>query len=113
MIPYRIGHGYDVHRLVRGRALILCGVTLPHEVGLDGHSDADVALHALMDAMLGAAALGDIGRHFPDTDPAYRGISSRLLLRHVAALIEKHGYRVGNLDEFRVQMEFDVYEGTE
>ena len=98
MIPYRIGHGYDVHRLVRGRALILCGVTLPHEVGLDGHSDADVALHALMDAMLGAAALGDIGRHFPDTDPAYRGISSRLLLRHVAALIEKHGYRVGNLD---------------
>jgi len=98
VIPYRIGHGYDVHRLVRGRALILCGVTLPHEVGLDGHSDADVALHALMDAMLGAAALGDIGRHFPDTDPAYRGISSRLLLRHVAALIEKHGYRVGNLD---------------
>ena len=90
--------GYDVHRLVPERDLILGGVTIPHELGLLGHSDADVLLHAIMDAMLGAAALGDIGKHFPDTDPAYKGISSIELLRHVKELVEKEGYAVGNID---------------
>lgn len=94
----RIGHGYDVHRLVEGRKLILGGVEIPYEKGLLGHSDADVLLHAVMDAVLGAAALGDIGRHFPDTDPAYRGADSLALTRAVAALIREHGYAVGNID---------------
>ena len=94
----RIGHGYDVHRLVEGRRLILCGVEVPYERGLLGHSDADVATHALMDALLGAAALGDIGRHFPDTDPAYAGADSIALLRHVAGLLADRGYRPGNVD---------------
>lgn len=94
----RIGHGYDVHRLVEDRKLILGGVEIPYEKGLLGHSDADVLLHAVMDAVLGAAALGDIGRHFPDTDPAYRGADSLALTRAVAALIHEHGYTVGNID---------------
>ena len=94
----RIGHGYDVHRLVEGRKLILCGVEIPYEKGLLGHSDADVALHALMDALLGAAALGDIGRHFPDTDPQYKGADSLVLLDHVMALLREKGYAVGNVD---------------
>lgn len=94
----RIGQGYDVHRLVEDRKLILCGVEIPHTLGLLGHSDADVALHALMDAMLGAMALGDIGRHFPDTDPRYKGISSMKLLEHVAALLQENNARVTNAD---------------
>lgn len=94
----RIGHGYDVHRLVQGRALILGGVKIPHDLGLDGHSDADVLLHAVMDALLGAAALRDIGYHFPDTDMRYKGADSRELLRTVAQLIDDAGYRVGNVD---------------
>ena len=94
----RIGHGYDVHRLTEERKLILCGVEIPYTLGLLGHSDADVALHALMDALLGAAALGDIGRHFPDTDPAYKGADSGKLLDHVVALLEEKGYVVGNVD---------------
>lgn len=94
----RIGHGMDVHRLVEGRKLILCGVEVPHTLGLLGHSDADVALHALMDALLGAAALGDIGRHFPDTDPTYAGADSAKLLDHVVALLQARGYAVGNAD---------------
>lgn len=94
----RIGHGYDVHRLVEGRKLILGGVEIPWEKGLDGHSDADVLLHAVMDALLGAAALGDIGRHFPDTDMQYKGVDSRVLLRAVADKITAAGYRLGNLD---------------
>lgn len=94
----RVGQGYDVHRLVEGRELILCGVTVPHTLGLLGHSDADVALHALMDAMLGAMALGDIGKHFPDTDERYRGISSMKLLTYVVALLAEHGARVTNCD---------------
>ena len=94
----RIGHGYDVHRLVEGRKLILCGVEIPHTVGLLGHSDADVAYHALTDALLGAAAMGDIGRHFPDTDPAYKGADSGKLLDHVMELIWAKGYVVGNVD---------------
>ena len=94
----RIGHGYDVHRLVEGRALILGGVNISYEKGLDGHSDADVLIHAVMDALLGAAALGDIGRHFPDTDMAYKGADSRELLRNVAKKIAEAGYRVGNVD---------------
>lgn len=94
----RVGQGYDVHRLVEGRELILCGVTVPHTLGLLGHSDADVALHALMDAMLGAMALGDIGKHFPDTDERYRGISSMKLLEHVVALLKEHGAQVTNCD---------------
>ena len=94
----RIGLGYDVHRLTEGRDLILGGVKIPYEKGLLGHSDADVLLHAVMDALLGAAALGDIGRHFPDTDPAYKGIDSRKLLREVAEKIDAAGYRVENLD---------------
>lgn len=94
----RVGQGYDVHRLTEGRDLVLCGVTVPHSMGLLGHSDADVALHALMDAMLGAMALGDIGRHFPDTDEKYRGISSMLLLGYVTALLAQHRARVTNAD---------------
>ena len=94
----RIGHGYDVHRLVEGRKLILGGVEVPFEKGLLGHSDADVLTHAVMDALLGAAALGDIGKHFPDTDPAYAGADSLLLARHVAALLREHGWRVENID---------------
>lgn len=94
----RTGHGYDAHRLVAGRALVLCGVAVPSEKGLLGHSDADVALHALSDALLGAAALGDIGKHFPDGDPAYKGISSLLLLEQVAALLRSHGYRAVHVD---------------
>ena len=94
----RIGHGYDVHRLVEGRKLILGGVEVPHTLGLLGHSDADVLTHAVMDALLGAAALGDIGRHFPDTDPAYAGADSLKLLDHVVELLEKKGYQVGNVD---------------
>ena len=94
----RIGHGYDVHKLVAGRKLILGGVEIPFERGLLGHSDADVLLHALMDALLGAASLGDIGRHFPDTDPAYKGADSRRLLAAVAEKLTVPGYRVENVD---------------
>ena len=94
----RIGHGYDVHRLVPGRALILGGVKIPYELGLDGHSDADVLLHAVMDALLGAAALRDIGYHFPDTDPTYKGADSMQLLKEVGRKIAAAGYRVGNID---------------
>lgn len=94
----RIGHGYDVHRLVSGRKLILCGVEIPWERGLDGHSDADVAVHALMDALLGAAAMGDIGRLFPDNDPKYKGISSMLLLEEVMERLLTAGFTVGNAD---------------
>ena len=94
----RIGHGYDVHKLVEGRKLILGGVDIPYEKGLLGHSDADVLLHAISDALLGAAALGDIGKHFPDTDMAFKDADSRNLLRQVVNLIEEKGYRVGNID---------------
>jgi len=94
----RIGHGYDVHRLVPGRKLILGGVDIPHETGLLGHSDADVLLHAICDAILGAIGEGDIGRHFPDTDPAYKGASSIMLLQQVMGIAGNRGYRVGNVD---------------
>ncbi len=94
----RIGHGYDVHRLVPGRPLILGGVIIPHPTGLLGHSDADVLTHAVMDALLGAAALGDIGRHFPDNDPAYAGADSLALLGHVVNLIREKGFTIENLD---------------
>ena len=94
----RIGHGYDVHRLVEGRKLILGGVEIPYEKGLLGHSDADVLLHALMDALLGAAALGDIGKLFPDTDEQYRGADSRALLREVVRRLAAEGYSIGNVD---------------
>ena len=94
----RIGHGYDVHRLVEGRDLILGGVKIPYEKGLLGHSDADVLLHAVSDALLGAAGLGDIGRHFPDTDPRYEGADSMKLLAEVRHLLEAKGYRIGNVD---------------
>lgn len=94
----RIGMGYDVHRLSAGRKLIIGGVDIPCEKGLLGHSDADVLLHAIMDALLGAAALGDIGSHFPDTDPEYEGISSIRLLEHVGRLLEEHQYQIGNID---------------
>ncbi len=97
-LDIRVGTGYDVHRLTEGRDLILGGVTIPHTRGLLGHSDADVLIHAVMDALLGAAALGDIGKHFPDTDPKYAGISSILLLQHVAALLRTEGYCIGNVD---------------
>ena len=97
-VQFHIGHGYDVHRLVPGRDLVLGGVTIPHETGLLGHSDADVLTHAVMDALLGAAALGDIGLHFPDSDPAYAGADSIGLLRHVNALLREQGYSLGNLD---------------
>lgn len=94
----RIGQGYDAHKLVGDRELWLCGVKVPHTKGLLGHSDADVAIHALCDAMLGALALGDIGKHFPDSDPAFKGIDSKILLSHVCRMISDHGYRVGNAD---------------
>ena len=98
MTKLRVGHGYDVHRLVAGRALILGGVTVPFDRGLLGHSDADVLTHAVMDALLGAAALGDIGKLFPDSDAAYAGADSMLLLRRVTALLREHGWQVGNVD---------------
>ena len=94
----RIGHGYDVHRLLRGRKLIIGGVDIPFEAGLDGHSDADVLLHAIADALLGAAALGDIGKHFPDTDPEFLNADSLVLLKKVAELIKNEGYSVSNID---------------
>ena len=94
----RIGHGYDVHKLTQGRKLILGGIEVPHTLGLLGHSDADVLTHAMMDALLGAAALGDIGQHFPDNDDRYLGADSTVLLGHVMALIREKGYRVGNVD---------------
>jgi len=94
----RIGHGYDVHRLVEGRDLILGGVKIEHSLGLEGHSDADVLLHAVSDALLGAAGLGDIGRHFPDTDPKYKGADSLKLLEIVAGKVKEAGYRVSNID---------------
>jgi len=94
----RIGQGFDVHALVAGRKLVIGGVEIPHERGLLGHSDADVLLHAVCDALLGAAALGDIGKHFPDSDVRYKGIDSRELLRHVAELVRSRGYEVGNVD---------------
>ena len=97
-IPFRIGHGYDVHRLTENRKLILGGVEIPYEKGLLGHSDADVLLHAISDALLGALSLGDIGKHFPDTDPAYAGADSLKLLAFVAEKIAERGYAVGNLD---------------
>ena len=94
----RIGHGYDVHRLVEGRKLIMGGVNIPSEKGLLGHSDADVLLHAIMDALLGAAAMGDIGKHFPDKDPQYAGADSMMLTRHVARLLRDAGYSIVNID---------------
>ncbi len=94
----RIGHGYDVHRFKEGRDLYIGGVKIDYSLGLDGHSDADVLLHAICDALLGAAALGDIGRHFPDTDPQYKGIDSKLLLKATCDLLKKEGYRLVNLD---------------
>ena len=98
MSKIRIGQGFDVHQLVEGRELIIGGVSIPYEKGLMGHSDADVLLHAVCDALLGAAALGDIGRHFSDTDPRYKNIDSRVLLREVHRLLEKSGYKVSNID---------------
>ncbi|MDE6256727.1 MAG: 2-C-methyl-D-erythritol 2,4-cyclodiphosphate synthase [Muribaculaceae bacterium] len=95
---FRIGQGYDVHRLVAGRQLWICGVKLDHDSGLLGHSDADVAIHALCDAILGALALGDIGKHFPDSDPRYKGIDSKKLLSHVCRLMREKGYEMGNCD---------------
>ncbi len=95
---FRIGHGFDVHRFGEGDHIFMGGVKIPHTHGLVAHSDGDVALHALSDALLGAAALGDIGRHFPDTDPRFRGIDSRELLRHVIGLLNTKGYSVGNVD---------------
>lgn len=94
----RIGNGFDVHRLVPNRACIICGVEIPSPLGLLGHSDADVALHALTDALLGAAAMGDIGRHFPDTDPAWKGADSRMLLRHIVGKLADAGWKTGNVD---------------
>lgn len=98
MMNFRIGNGYDVHRLVEGRRCIICGVDIPHDKGLLGHSDADVALHALSDALLGAAARGDIGLHFPDTDMRWKGADSRVLLRAVVDIIAQAGFRPGNVD---------------
>ena len=98
LTPLRIGQGFDVHALVTGRPLIIGGVTIPYEKGLDGHSDADVLLHAITDALLGAAALGDIGRHFPDTDPTFKGADSRVLLRESAKRVRAAGYGVVNID---------------
>lgn len=94
----RIGHGYDVHRFCSDRDLILGGVKIPNDMGLLGHSDADVLLHAISDALLGAAALGDIGKHFPDTDPKFKGADSRVLLRHCVALVKEKGFKVSNID---------------
>ena len=96
--PFRIGQGYDIHALVEGRALILGGVPIDYPKGLLGHSDADVLLHAVIDALLGAAGLGDIGRHFPDTDESYRGADSRVLLRETIGLVQATGYQIGNVD---------------
>lgn len=96
--PFRIGMGYDVHKFAADRELWICGVKIEHTEGLLGHSDADVAIHSLCDALLGAAALGDIGKHFPDSDPRYKGISSIILLRHVVALIRENGFKIGNCD---------------
>lgn len=96
--PFRIGQGYDCHALVAGRPLIIGGVTIPHKTGLLGHSDADVLLHAIIDALLGAAGLGDIGRHFPDTDARYTGADSRVLLRAAAQLVQSSGFLIGNID---------------
>lgn len=98
MIQFRVGTGFDVHALVEGRPLVLCGVAVPWEKGLLGHSDADVALHALMDALLGAVALGDIGKHFPDTDDRYKGADSRMLLETVVKLLDAEGWKVNNVD---------------
>lgn len=98
MVPFRVGTGFDVHQLVAGRALIIGGVTIPYERGLLGHSDADVLLHAIADALLGAAALGDIGKHFPDSDPTYKGADSRTLLRTVVQRVREAGWQVGNID---------------
>lgn len=98
MPQFRVGTGYDVHKLVSERKLILCGVEVPYELGLLGHSDADVALHALSDALLGAAALGDIGKHFPDTDERFKGADSANLLEHVVHLVEEKGWQVNNVD---------------
>jgi 2-C-methyl-D-erythritol 2,4-cyclodiphosphate synthase len=98
MPPYRIGQGYDCHALVPGRPLIIGGVTIPHRAGLLGHSDADVLLHAITDALFGAAALGDIGRHFPDTDPQFKGADSRALLREAGRRVAAAGYAIGNMD---------------
>lgn len=98
MSSFRIGHGYDVHRLVSGRKLILGGVDIPHALGLDGHSDADVLLHAVCDAVFGALGQGDIGRHFPDTDEKYKGISSMLLANECKSIMQKCGYEIGNID---------------
>ena len=94
----RIGHGYDVHRLVEGRQLIIGGVNIPHKYGLDGHSDADVLIHAIMDALLGAVGFGDIGKHFPDTDNKYKGISCLLLLKRVREILDENGYAIVNID---------------
>lgn len=98
MCPFRIGYGFDVHRLVPGRELWLCGLKLDHSSGLLGHSDADVAIHALCDALLGAAALRDIGYHFPDSDPRYKGADSKLLLKEVCGKLREEGYEIGNAD---------------
>lgn len=97
-VPFRIGEGWDVHALVPGRPLIIGGVTIPHSLGLLGHSDADVLLHAITDALLGAAALGDIGRHFPDTDPRFKGSDSLVLLTEVARRVREAGFEIGNVD---------------
>lgn len=97
-VPYRIGHGYDVHRFEEGRELWLGGVKIDYPLGLKGHSDADVLLHAISDALLGALALRDIGYHFPDTDPKYKGADSKVLLKEVEALVAKEGYKIGNID---------------
>jgi len=101
----RIGHGYDVHKLVEGRKLILGGVEIPHELGLSGHSDADVLLHAITDALLGALALGDIGKHFPDTEPKYKNVDSRILLRDAYALVRNKGFELVNMDATIVAQE--------
>ena len=95
---FRIGFGYDAHRLVQGRPLILGGVEIPHRVGLEGHSDADVLIHAVIDALIGALGIGDIGRHFPDTDPAYKGISSLSMLEEVTGWMKREGFQLNNLD---------------
>lgn len=105
MSDFRIGYGYDVHKFAKNRKLILGGVEVPYEQGLQGHSDADVLLHAVTDALLGALALGDIGKHFPDTDPAYKNADSRVLMREAYGLIREKGYKLGNLDATIVAQE--------
>ena len=97
-MKFRVGHGYDVHKLVEDRKLIIGGVEIPHSKGLLGHSDADVLAHAICDALLGAAALGDIGKHFPDTDPKYKGANSLVLLGHIYDMMDEMGYQIGNVD---------------